>query len=202
MIPDDDVDDAVDHDEVDDDEVAPRRPLPVIVAVLVVVAVVGGLVLVLATREPAANRIANSPLVGRLAPPIVGSTLDGGTFDLADERGRWVLVNFFAQWCAPCQQEHDDLVAFDERHRRIGDAGVVSVVFDDDVDDVRAFFEERGGTFPVITSDEGDIALDYGVAKVPESYLIDPSGLVVAKIIGGVTEEGLDDLLARFTGGG
>lgn len=186
----------------DDDEPRPRRSLPVVLAVAAVAAVVAGLVLVLGTSDPAANRIARSPLVGRVAPAIVGTTLTGDRYDLAEDRGRWVLVNFFAQWCVPCQQEHDDLVAFDERHRRIGDAGVVSVVYDDDVDDVRAFFEEHGGSFPVITSDQGDIALDYGVAKVPESYLIDPSGVVVAKIIGGVTVDGLEQLLARFVGAG
>ena len=52
----------------------------------------------------------------------------------------------------------------------------------------------------MIISDEGDIALDFGVAKVPESYLVSPDGVIVAKIIGGVTDEGLEDLLARFAG--
>jgi cytochrome c biogenesis protein CcmG/thiol:disulfide interchange protein DsbE len=169
-----------------------------VASALVAVAVVGFLVVVLATREPAANRIAESPLVGRAAPAVAGTTLDGERFDLADTAGQWVLVNFFATWCAPCRQEHDDLVAFHEQHEATGDASVVSVVFSDDLGDARRFFEENGAPFPVIVSDEGDIALDYGVAKVPESYLVAPDGVIVAKIIGGVTTEGLDDLLARF----
>jgi cytochrome c biogenesis protein CcmG/thiol:disulfide interchange protein DsbE len=171
---------------------------PVIATVLVVIAVVGFLVAVLAPREPAATRIADSPLVGRAAPAVVGTTLDGDGYDLSDDAGRWRVVNFFATWCAPCRQEHDDLVAFQERHQSLGDAGVVSIVFSDDLGDARRFFEENGAPFPVIVSDEGDIALDYGVAKVPESYLVSPEGVIVAKIVGGVTAEGLDELLARF----
>ena len=182
-----------------DDAAKPRGAL---VAVLVIVAIVGFLVVVLATREPAKNRVADSPLVGRPAPAVVGPTLDGTDFDLAAERGRWVLVNFFATWCAPCRQEHDDLVAFDENHEDVGDAGVVSVVFDDSTAEARAFFEEHGGRFPVVVGDDGDIALDYGVAKVPESYLISPGGVIVAKIIGGVTAQGLEELLARFSAEG
>jgi cytochrome c biogenesis protein CcmG/thiol:disulfide interchange protein DsbE len=185
---------ATEDEEVD---TAGRRG-PLIAAVLVVVAIVGFLVVVLATSEPAANRIAESPLVGRDAPAVVGTTLEGDAFDLADHAGQWVLVNFFATWCAPCRQEHDDLVDFHQRHQDVGDAGVVSVVFSDDIGDARRFFEENGAPFPVIVSDEGDIALDYGVAKVPESYLVSPDGVIVAKIIGGVTAEGLDELLARF----
>ena len=150
-----------------------------------------GLVAVLATSEPAANRIASSPLVGQAAPAVVGTALDGSEFDLADQAGRWTLVNFFATWCAPCRQEHDDLVRFHERHEAIGDAGVVSVVFNDELSDARRFFDEFGAPFPVITSDDGAIALDFGVAKVPESYLVSPDGVIVAKIIGGVTDEGL-----------
>jgi cytochrome c biogenesis protein CcmG/thiol:disulfide interchange protein DsbE len=196
-----DVESPVEADDAD--EPRPRKSMPIILAVVAVAAIVGGLVWVLGSSEPAANRVADSPLVGRQAPPIAGTTLTGDQFDMAqDEAGKWVLVNFFAQWCVPCQQEHDDLVRFDDRHRQVGDAAVVSVVYDDDADDVRTFFDEHGGSFPVITSDKGDIALDYGVAKVPESYLVDPAGTVVAKIIGGITEDGLEDLLARFVGSG
>jgi len=193
---------GVDDDLVDDAAPPRRRTATVLVPVLVVTILLGFVVVVLATREPAANRVVQSPLVGEPAPPLAGETLSGEPFDLADERGRFVLVNFFATWCVPCQREHDDLLEFDRRHRVIGDAGVVTVVFDDETDNARRFFAERGGDWPVVTGDEGDIALDYGVAKVPESYLVGPDGLVLAKIVGGVTVEGLEDLLARVRGAG
>jgi cytochrome c biogenesis protein CcmG/thiol:disulfide interchange protein DsbE len=177
-----------------------RRSLLVLVPALVVAVVVVFLVVVVATREPAANRVVDSPLVGKPAPALSGPTLDGGTFDLADRQGQFTLVNFFATWCAPCVREHDDLVAFDRRHRAAGDASVVSVVFGDSVENARRFFDENGGEFPVVTDDGGDIALDFGVAKVPESYLVGPRGVVLAKIVGGVTDEGLDELLLRVQG--
>lgn len=180
---------------------APRkRSATVLVPAILVVLVVGFVIVVLATRAPAANRVVKSPLIGRPAPAITGETLAGDSFTLDDELGKLTLVNFFASWCVPCVQEHDDLAAFDRRHREIGDAGVVSVVFDDSPDNARDFFAEHGGDWPVVVGDEGDISNDYGVAAVPESYLLGPDGTVLAKIVGGVTEEGLDELLARVTG--
>jgi cytochrome c biogenesis protein CcmG/thiol:disulfide interchange protein DsbE len=188
-------------DEFVEDLPAPRRrSVAVLAPVLVVLVLVGFVVVVLATREPAANRVVDSPLVGQPAPDLVGTTLEGDRFSLRDEQGRFTLVNFFATWCVPCQREHDDLAAFDARHRRLGDAGVVSVVFDDSTDNAREFFAENGGGWPVVVGDEGGIALDFGVAKVPESYLVGPDGTVLAKIVGGVTEEGLDQLLLRVQG--
>lgn len=173
----------------------PRTAL-VIAAVLGVLMVL--LVGVLATRDPSTERVTQSPLIGKLAPAVAGTTLDDRGFSLADQRGRWVVVNFFATWCTPCVVEHKDLLAFDERHRELGDAAVVSVLFDDDPDTARAFFEERGGTWPVVVDEEGAIGVAYGVARVPESFLVAPDGTVVQRLVGGITDAQLEDLLAQY----
>ena len=160
------------------------------------------LVAVLATRDAALTRQVESPLVGQRAPGIRTTTLDGEPFSLAAHRGRWVLVNFFATWCVPCQREHPHLDAFVERHRDAADATVVSVVYSDEPGRVRTFFREEGGDWPVVDDPDGRVALDYGVGKVPESYLVDPDGVVVAKVVGGVEADGLERLLAAVQGEG
>ena len=141
------------------------------------------------------------PAVGRLAPLIEGEDLDGQWFDIDDHRGQWVVVNFFSTTCVPCIVEHPELVAFAEERAITGDAVVVSVAFDDASANVRDFFLANGGEWPVITTDTGSIAVDYGVTAVPESYLVAPSGVVAAKLIGGITKDDLDnqieDLVAR-----
>ena len=67
-----------------------------------------------------------------------------------------------------------------------------------DLPKVREFFEANGGTWPVLIADTGRIAISYGVAAVPESYVIAPSGLVARKIIGGISADGIDQLLLRL----
>ena len=175
---------------------APPRRRTALVAAAVLAVVLGGLVWILATRDPAQNRRADSPLVGRVAPPIEGVTIDGSTFDLDDARGQWVVVNFFATWCVPCRTEHPQLVEFASRHAVSGDAQVVSIAFDDQPDEVAGFFADQGGDWPVLVEGTGRTALDYGVSGVPESYLVAPSGVVATKIIGGVTADGIDRIIA------
>ena len=162
------------------------------------------LVAVFATRESYDARVESSPLVGKPAPELTGTSIIGEPerFDLAAGSGEWTVVNFFASWCTPCKVEHPELVTFSQRHGLAGDARVVSVVFDDERSDVEEFFAERGGEWPVLDDPDGRIALDWGVLKLPESYLVDPDGLVRGKIAGGVTADFLDGVLAEAQGGG
>jgi cytochrome c biogenesis protein CcmG/thiol:disulfide interchange protein DsbE len=188
--------DAEDVDVEGDDEPG-RGRVGLVVSVVVAVLVVA-FVVVLATREPASERRADSPLIGEITPALAApETLDGGSFDIDDHRGQWVVVNFFATWCPPCVEEHPELVAFDDAHRASGDAVVVSVVYNDQPEDVREFFATNGGDWPVI-ADSGLAAVDFGVVGVPETYLVAPNGYVVQKYTGGVTQEAIDADIAAL----
>ena len=169
-----------------------RKVLWIAVAVAVPVAL---LILVLANGQPAATRAVKSPLVGKPAPAIEGSTVDGRDATLAGLRGKWVVVNFFATWCVPCRQEHPDLVRFAEAHQATGDATVLGVVYSDNAQAVKEFRDQQGGSWPMVADPKGRIALDYGVSGVPESFLVSPDGVVVAKLLGGVRAGDLDNLL-------
>src|SRR5207249_342077 len=100
-----------------------------------------------------------------------------GSYDISGDRGRFVLVNFFATWCVPCQREHDDLARFANTHALAGDASVVSVAFSDDPNDVAKWFREHGGDWPVVADSRGAIATSWGVSGVPESYVVAPNGI-------------------------
>jgi cytochrome c biogenesis protein CcmG/thiol:disulfide interchange protein DsbE len=182
---------------LDTSEVPRRRRTGLVVSAVVAVVAIG-FVAVLATREPATDRRADSPLVGKVVPALSGETLDGGSFDVDDQQGRWVVVNFFATWCVPCQQEHPELVEFDEAHRRSGDAVLVSVLFEDEPTDARGYFARNGGDWPVVVDDDLQIATGFGVPKVPETYVVAPNGRVVAKLVGGVTRDGLEGVIDDF----
>lgn len=138
-------------------------------------------------------------LLGRQAPEIIGTTAQGTRFDLAEHRGRWVVVNFFATWCVPCRVEHPELVRFTEEHATAGDVQVVSIAFQDDAEAIDQYFERNGGEWPVIIGDTGRMALDFGVTGVPESFVVNPDGVIVAKFEG-VTASGLNRAIDQAGG--
>jgi cytochrome c biogenesis protein CcmG/thiol:disulfide interchange protein DsbE len=174
-----------------------RRRRPALFIALGLAVPVLLLVAVLATRQPATTKSVRSPLVGRVAPALEGPTLDGGSFRLSDLRGQWVLVNFFATWCVPCRVENPELIRFADRHAGLGDASVVGVIFQDDPAAVREFRRANGGDWPMVIDTDGRIAVNLGVARVPESYLVNPRGVIVAKLVGGVRDDDLEALFQR-----
>lgn len=125
-----------------------------------------------------------SDVLGRRVPAVSGTSLTGETYDIDNARGKWVVVNFFATWCPGCVQEHPELVAFDNWGTETGQAEVVSVVFNDPAEAVEAFFDERGGSWPVL--DESRLPIEFQVSQIPETFLVSPSGQVVQHIQGEV----------------
>ena len=127
-----------------------------------------------------------SPLIGRSAPQIVLPHLEGdGDLSLSDLSGKVVVVNFWASWCVACRAEHDDLMATAAAFQ---DQGVVfvGVVYQDDPEAAVAFLDEMGrGTNYYNVLDPGSrAAISFGVFGVPETFFIDPEGIVAGKITG------------------
>jgi cytochrome c biogenesis protein CcmG/thiol:disulfide interchange protein DsbE len=168
--------------------------------VLGVAVVVAALFLVLLTAGGGDNATADSPLLGQPAPEAVGQFADGSTFDLSRRKGSWVVLNFFTADCVPCIQEHPDLIEFVDTQRALGDDGAefYSIVVNDTRADVEAFFDERGGDWPVVYSEQGEFPVAFGVAAVPETWIIDPSGVVQRRIISTVDAEDLSVLMQKY----
>jgi cytochrome c biogenesis protein CcmG/thiol:disulfide interchange protein DsbE len=160
------------------------------------------LVAVLATRPAGEDTVAASPLVGKPAPAIDARSIDtgaigGGRVSLAAYRGRFVVVNFFASWCPPCQAEEPQLVEFAAAHRGAGAPAVIGVVFSDSAANAAAFARANGVRWPIVADPGGRIALAFGVADPPDSFLVGPDGRIVADVVGGVTASGLDRLIGE-----
>ena len=143
------------------------------------------LVVLFATAPKGNEADTSGSVVGKLAPTLKGTTVDGAKVDLDKYRGKWVLVNFFATWCPPCVAEHPELVKLSQVPGT--PVQVVSVAFDDPAAKVTKFFAERGGDWPVLVDGTEESTLDYAVVKLPESYLINPEGKVSQKLVGGIT---------------
>jgi cytochrome c biogenesis protein CcmG/thiol:disulfide interchange protein DsbE len=135
--------------------------------------------------------------VGDPVPDKQLSRLDGsGTGELADYRGHWVLVNFWASWCEPCRTEAPALETFQQEHARDGFM-VVGINLDDATDDAMEFVRGYGLTYPQLRDGDGDDRRDaYGMTGFPESFLVDPQGELALIRRGPVDQRYLDEVVA------
>jgi cytochrome c biogenesis protein CcmG/thiol:disulfide interchange protein DsbE len=143
--------------------------------------------------------------LGKPAPEVKSTVIDGGDFDLSRRKGSWVALNFFNSTCVPCIQEHPLLVDFAKEQKTSDDpVEVYSIINDDSDSAVKAFFASNGGDWPKVRDDDGAISVAFGVAKVPETWIIDPDGFVRLRILGALTEgfltEQLDSLKRQYSG--
>jgi cytochrome c biogenesis protein CcmG/thiol:disulfide interchange protein DsbE len=157
------------------------------IVVLAVLAVVGLLVFGLASKG--SSRLEEGEAVPTAALPRLEG---GGSESLADYRGRWVLVNFWASWCPPCRDETPALEEFQQRHESPRFT-VLGIDTQDLTGDAQAFVEKFGMSYPQLRDGNGDAADEYGTTGVPETFLIDPAGKVRLAVPGTVDEEYLRD---------
>jgi cytochrome c biogenesis protein CcmG/thiol:disulfide interchange protein DsbE len=158
-------------------------------------------VLVIGIRHSPDKGIIVSPLLGKPAPAFsLPSLLEPArTVSSGDFRGHWYLFNVWGTWCGECRAEHDMLL-------KVKAAGVVPLIgldWKDDDHQAQAWLAQLGNPYAVIAVDRsGRAAIDWGVYGAPETFLVNPSGIVVFKHVGALDEDTWTrEILPRVQGG-
>jgi thiol-disulfide isomerase/thioredoxin len=131
-----------------------------------------------------------------VAPDFVRTDLSGRPLRLDQFRGRVVLLNFWATWCAPCIEE---IPTFSRWQRHFGNGGlqIIGVSMDDDEATVRRFVAKRGIPYPIMMGDAKLGELFGGVFGLPQSFLIDARGRIVYRSVG---EPNIETLRSKIAG--
>lgn len=132
-------------------------------------------------------------------PALQVTTLDGKAYDLAGHRGNWVVVNFWATWCAPCLKEMPELSALDAMREHVE---VIGLAYEDIApEELRAFLEKHPVVYPVAIIDVYDPPADFATPRgLPMTYLIAPDGKVAKRFLGPVTAHDIEAAIAAAGG--
>ena len=155
-------------------------PMGIFVALVAVFAV--------ALKPAPEKQFVASALIGKPAPAFVMPDLlqPGANVESATYKGKWVLLNVWGTWCYECRAEHAQLLAIQKE----GKVSVLGLNYKDDDDAARQWLQELGNPYAAVGVDkEGRVAIDYGVYGAPESFLINPQGIIVHKVVSVITPE-------------
>ena len=159
-----------------------RFILPIVAFALLVV------VLAIGIRHAPGKGTIPSPLLGKPAPSFALPSLTdpARTVRSSDLKGRWYLLNVWGTWCFECRAEHQTLLEV----RQAGVLPLVGLDWKDDDGEARTWLEQLGNPYEAVAVDHiGRTAIDWGVYGAPETFLVDPQGVVVYKLVGPLTHE-------------
>lgn len=151
-------------------------------------------------QQDVANRIDQGSGVGVRAPVLQGSMLDGSGFAASSLRGRVAVVDFWASWCGPCRAQQP---ALDQLARDYAGRGVVFVGVDmrDDPAEGRAYLARFSVPYASLSDSSGSLANQWNVPAPPTTVVVDPSGVVRARVLGGIDRTGAGALLDKLLEG-
>ena len=167
-----------------------------------VVVVIGLLVLLgigLANRAPATGR-SGFTRIGKPAPEFKLSLFEGGMVDLADYRGKPIVINFWASWCGPCRIEAPILEGLWRSYRE-QDVQFIGVDIQDAEADGLKYLSEFGITYPNGLDADGRITVDYGVIGIPVTFFINRKGVVERRWVGAVSETRMTQWVQELVAG-
>ena len=136
------------------------------------------------------------PAVGRMAPDFRLPTLDGGSFQLSDQRGKPVVLNFWATWCGPCRNE---LPAIQKAAEHLSDQVVFAAVDQgEEAATVQSYVDEMGLTFTIPMDDGGEVGYVYNVKGLPTTFFIDRNGVIQSLWMGEMNSVTLAENIAMI----
>ena len=112
-------------------------------------------------------------------------TLTGETSGPSQLKGKVVFLNFWATWCGPCRAEMPSMETLYARYREKG-LEILAVNSGESRQEVLAFMNEYGFSFPALLDEDGKVSSSYGIQAIPTSYLIDSEGMIVARLVGSI----------------
>ncbi len=148
---------------------------------------------------PAATAAPAAPAPKPEKPSLKVTTFDGQAYDLAEHRGHWVVVNFWATWCTPCLAEIPDLAALDKKR---DDVDVIGLAYEEiERLDMEAFLKKHPISYPMAVLDVYKPPADFDTPPgLPMTYLIAPDGKVAKQFLGPTTSKELEDLIKAVAG--
>lgn len=140
------------------------------------------------------------PISGPM-PAIAGATLDGGSLEPADYRGKVVMINFWASWCAPCRREQAGLESLWRKLSPNGKVAFIGVNYKDNAADAAAYLREFGVTYPSVADPNGSLGERFNVPFLPATILVNADGQLHYRLVGAQKAdfiEGLMQTMATF----